>query len=77
MNDLEALYSDQQEAVAREDYKAAAAIKAQRLQLEASDALADALDALDAAVEEERYAGARCRRGGGHRVLVLDRDAAA
>lgn len=43
--------------LAQEDYRAAAAVKAQRQQLEAADALAAALRELDAAIAEERFAG--------------------
>lgn len=45
----------------KEDYRAAAAIKAQQAQLEEADCVGAALNALEAAVAEERFAGGpRC-----------------
>ncbi|KAI7835685.1 hypothetical protein COHA_010424 [Chlorella ohadii] len=55
VNELESLYTEQEQAVAREDYRAAAALKAQREALEAGDAVGEAMDRLDAAIAEERF----------------------
>ena len=63
VTDLESLYNDQQEAVAREDYRAAAALKAQREELEAANCVGAALKELDAAVAQERFAGGCCAAG--------------
>ena len=51
------LSADLEEAVSAEDYRAAAAIKKQQTALEEADCLGAALDALDLAVAEQRFAG--------------------
>ena len=65
VHDLESLHTELAEAVEAEDYRAAAALAAQRRQLEACDCVGEALGALEAAVAEERFGGERWgpRRG--------------
>ena len=57
VHDLDVLHADLEEAVASEDYRTAAALKRQQTALEEADCLGAALDELDAAVGEERFAG--------------------
>ncbi len=54
---MEALHSELDEAVRAEDYRTAAALKAQLDRLEAADCVGAALAELRAAVEEERFQG--------------------
>ncbi|EFN57162.1 hypothetical protein CHLNCDRAFT_51231 [Chlorella variabilis] len=58
VHDLESLHTELAEAVEAEDYRAAAALAAQRRQLEACDCVGEALGALEAAVAEERFGDA-------------------
>lgn len=57
VQEMEALQYDLDEAVEKEDYRAAAALKAQLDGLEAADCVGAALAELAAAVQEERFAG--------------------
>ena len=64
VHDLDVLHADLEEAVSAEDYRTAAALKKQQTALEEADCLGAALDELDAAVAEERFAGGWLAVGG-------------
>jgi hypothetical protein len=77
--ELDTLQTELDESVTREDYRAAAALKAQQDRLIDQDCLGAALLALDKAVAEQRFAGAGPSQGrvllplhsGSCRVLLL------
>ncbi|KAL4425295.1 hypothetical protein ABPG75_009311 [Micractinium tetrahymenae] len=62
VQEMEAVESELEEAVQQEDYRSAAALKAQLTELEAADCVGAALAELQAAVEEERFADAAALR---------------
>lgn len=61
--ELDTLQTELDESVTREDYRAAAALKAQQDRLIDQDCLGAALLALDKAVAEQRFAGAGPAQG--------------
>lgn len=71
VHDLDVLHADLEEAVSAEDYRTAAALKKQQTALEEADCLGAALDELDAAVADERFAGG-CLAGCGWVVRWVD-----